>query len=592
MNGNTAYVYYAKTNSMKKHFLNLLMVLFPLAIFAQNIHEQVLKTEIKRVKLFLTAGEMTHETQVKLTKGRNKIIFSGISAFADPRTIQFTGSGTFRMVSISTEMDFLAAEQWNPRIKILADSLEHLKDRHQLNVDLLSSYQAELGILNTNKDLKGKNTLTIDQIKAAGEYYRTRTFEINKTITKIKKEQDILSAKINDTRFQLTELNYTENQRSNQVIVLIDADNSTDISGTLKYLVSDCGWAATYDLSATDLNQPINLKYKAQVYNNTGNEWKNVILTLSTSDPLLSAASPVLNPFYIRYGEQAEYTKKSYVQPVQQKADYRNEVMNEINMANQRAYDNYVLDQKVTENTAGFLSSDRFGGKNEGKKVSTVAMKQIEISDLNAEFLIAHPFSCPTDAKPYIVEIKEINMPATFTHVSVPKLDQGSFLLANSVGWQDLDLIPGPTNVYFAGNYVGVSEINTNNVDDTLSLSFGRDSKIQVLRKLKSEMSTKKISGSTKKDTYYYDIQVRNNRTVPVKINVFDQIPLSNSSEITVTTETIGTGKKNDLTGEVSYMVTLQPGETANLEIGYSVRYPKNAKISTRTFKTVSSPSF
>lgn len=592
MNGNTAYMYYAKTNSMKKHFLNLLMVLFPLAIFAQNIHEQVLKTEIKRVKLFLTAGEMTHETQVKLTKGRNKIIFSGISAFADPRTIQFTGSGSFRMVSISTEMDFLAAEQWNPKIKILADSLEHLKDRHQLNVDLLSSYQAELGILNTNKDLKGQNTLTIDQIKAAGEYYRTRTFEINKTITKIKKEQDILSAKISDTRFQLTELNYTENQRSNQVIVLIDADNNTDISGTLKYLVSDCGWAATYDLSATDLNQPINLKYKAQVYNNTGNEWKNVILTLSTSDPLLSAASPVLNPFYIRYGEQAEYTKKSYVQPIQQKADYRNEVMNEINMANQRAYDNYVLDQKVTENTAGFQGSDRFGGKNEGKKVSTVAMKQIEISDLNAEFVITHPFSCPTDAKPYIVEIKEINMPATFTHVSIPKLDQGSFLLANIVGWQDLDLIPGPTNVYFAGNYVGVSEINTNNVDDTLSLSFGRDSKIQVLRKLKSEMSTKKISGSTKKDTYYYDIQVRNNRTVPVKINVFDQIPLSNSSEITVAVETIGTGKKNDLTGEVSYMVTLQPGETANLEIGYSVRYPKNAKILTRTFKTVSSPSF
>lgn len=591
MNGCATDLYYTKTNSMKKHFLNLVLVLFPIAIFAQNMQEQVLKTEIKKVKLFLTAGEMTHETPVKLTKGRNKIIFSGISAFADPRTIQFTGSGSFRLVSISTEMDFLAAEQWNPRIKILADSLEQLKDRHQLNVDLLNSYQAELGILNTNKDLKGRNTLTIDQIKAAGEYYRTRTFEINKTITKIRKEQEILSAKISDTRFQLTELNYTENQRSNQVIVLIDVDNNTDISGTLKYLVSDCGWAATYDLSATDLNQPINLKYKAQVYNNTGNEWKNVALTLSTSDPLLSAASPVLNPFYIRYGEQVEYSKKSYIQPIQQKADYRNEVMNEINMANQRAYDNYVLDQKVSEN-ADYFSSDRAGAKNEGKKVSTVAMKQIEISDLNAEFVIAHPFSCPTDAKPYIVEIKDLNMPATFTHVSIPKLDQGSFLLANIVGWQDLDLIPGPTNVYFAGNYVGVSEINTNNVDDTLSLSFGRDSKIQVLRKLKSEMSTKKISGSTKKDTYYYDIQVRNNRTVPVKINVFDQIPLSNSSEITVTVETIGTGKKNDLTGEVSYMVTLQPGETANLEIGYSVRYPKSAKIMTRTFKTVSSPSF
>lgn len=572
---------------MKKQFVNLLFLLLPIAGFTQNIHEQVLKTDIKRVKLFLTAGEMTHETPVKLVKGRNKVIFSGISAFADPRTIQFTGSGNFRLVSVSTEMDFLAAEQWNPRIKILNDSLEQLKDRHQMNVDLLSAYQAELGIMNTNKDLKGTASLTIDQIKAAGEYYRTRTFEINKTVTKIRKEQEVLSIKINEARFKLTELNYVENQRSNQVIVLIDTDAPSEISGVLRYLVSDCGWAATYDLSATDLNQPINLKYKAQVYNNTGNEWKNVNLTLSTSDPMLSAASPVLNPFYLRYGEQAEQSKKGYMQPIQKNAEYRNEVMNEINMANQRAYDNYVLDQKDAQNVD-------LSGKflNESKKVSTVAMKQIEISDLNAEFIIPHPFSCPTDAKPYTVEIKEINMPATFTHVSVPKLDQGSFLLANIVGWQDLDLIPGPTNVYFAGNYVGVSEINTNNVEDTLHLSFGRDSKIQVLRKLKSEMSTKKVSGSTKKDTYFYEIQVRNNRTVPVKIDIFDQIPLSRNSEITVSVETIGTGKKNDITGEITYQVVIQPGETIRLDLGYSVKYPKDSKVVTRTFKTISAPSF
>lgn len=572
---------------MKKHVFNLLFLLLSLAGFSQSIHEQVLKTDIKRVKLFLTAGEMTHETPVKLVKGRNKIIFSGVSAFADPRTIQFTGSGNFRLVSVSTEMDFLAAEQWNPRIKVLSDSLEQLKDRHQLNTDLMNAYQAEIGILNTNKDLKGTNSITIDQIKAAGEYYRTRTFEINKAVTKIKKEQEMLSAKINDTRFQLTELNYVENQRSNQVIVLIDTDNPTEIAGVLKYLVSDCGWAATYDLSATDLNQPINLKYKAQVYNNTGNEWKNVNLTLSTSDPMLSAASPVLNPFYIRYGEQVEQTKKGYYQPVQQNMNYRSEIVNEINMANQRAYDNYVLDQKVSSD---FEASGKFEAQ--GRKVSTVAMKQIEISDLNAEFPIAHPFSCPSDSKPYIVEIREINMPATFTHVSVPKLDQGSFLLANIVGWQDLDLIPGPTNVYFAGNYVGVSEINTNNVDDTLHLSFGRDSKIQVLRKLKSEMSTKKISGSTKKDTYFYEIQLRNNRNVPVKIDVFDQIPLSRTSEVTVSVETLGTGKKNDVTGEVTYQVVIQPGETVKLELGYSVKYPKDAKVVTRSFKTISSPSF
>jgi uncharacterized protein (TIGR02231 family) len=191
-----------------------------------------------------------------------------------------------------------------------------------------------------------------------------------------------------------------------------------------------------------------------------------------------------------------------------------------------------------------------------------------------------------------LVEIKEIDIPATFTHISVPKLDQGAFLLANIVGWQDLDLVPGPTNVYFGGNYVGMSEIDTRTMSDTMSLSFGRDPRIQVIRKLKSEMSVKKVSGNTKRDTYYYDIQLRNNRSTPVTIDVFDQVPLSKNSEITITTETIGTGVKDDLTGEVKYKVTLQPGELVNLEIGYTVKYPKNASVSVKTFRTISAPSF
>ena len=572
----------------------LLIVLFlPILGFGQQTNELILRSEIKKVKLFLTAGEMTHESPLQLKKGRNKIIYTGISAFADPNSIQFTASGNFRLVSVSTEMDFLAAEQFNPKIKVLKDSLDQFKDKHQANQDLMGAYNAELAVLNTNRDLKGANqNLTVEQLKLATEFYRTKTLELNKNISKLQREQRILDEKIADTRRQLTELNYNENQRSNQVIILIDCDEATKLDATLRYIVSDCGWAATYDLSAVDVNQPVHLKYKAQVYNNTGNEWKDVQLTLSTSDPTLSASAPTLNPFYVQYGQQIEQQRLGYVQTKQNDDNYRYEVMNEINMANQRAYDNWVLDEK-DQNRGDVLGGVYLESeKMEVKKVATVQMKQIQISELNADFPIKHTFTCPSDAKPYLVEIKEIDIPATFTHISVPKLDQGAFLLANIVGWQDLDLIPGPTNVYFGGNYVGMSEIDTRTMSDTMSLSFGRDPRIQVIRKLKSEMSVKKVSGSTKRDTYYYDIQLRNNRSTPVTIDVFDQVPLSRNSEITITTETIGTGVKDDLTGEVKYKVTLQPGELVNLEIGYTVKYPKNASVSVKTFRTISAPSF
>lgn len=577
---------------MKKWILGI--VLLPLTLSAQKITEHNIQSEIKKVKLFLTSGEMTHEMTVKFASGRNKLIFSGISAYADPRSIHFSGSGTYRIVSVNTEIDFLAAEQFNPRIRVLKDSLEHLKDRYQSNEDLSGAYNAELAVMNTNRDLGGnQQNLTVAQLKEAGEYYRTRTLEINRQLSKINKEQRLINDQIAEARFQLTELNYNENQRSNQVIILIDCDEAFSSNAVLKYLVSDCGWAATYDLSATDLNQPINLKYKAQVYNNTGNEWKNVDLTLSTGDPRLSAAHPNLSPWFLNYTSQINEQTKYYA-PQQMQYDYRSVAENEINMANQRAYDNYMLDKNVETNQKFARNGEEWSAISSGKNpaATAVGMRVIEISELTAEFPIAHPFSCPSDSKPYMVEIKDISIPATFSHISIPKLDQGAFLIANIVGWQDLDLIPGPTNVYFGGNYVGVSEINTRNVSDTLSLSFGRDTKVQVARKLKSEMTVRKVVGSSRRDTYMYDIVLRNNRSVPVKIDVYDQIPVSINSDITVTTETISDGKKDEATGEVKWEITLQPGETYNLQIGYTVRYPKNAQIQMKTFRTISAPSF
>lgn len=576
-----------------KTSLTFLSILLAITVYAQTPQVQYIKSDIKKIKLFLTSGEMYHEETIKLVKGRNKLIFTGISAFADPRSIQFIGDGNYRLVSVSTEMDFLAAEQFNPRIKLLQDSLETLKDKHQSNQDQLDAYRAETELLNANKKLGGNNqNLTVAQIKEAADFYRTRTLEINNRVSKINKEQAKLNLLIDNTRYQLVELNYNENQRSNQVVILLDATESVGMKGQLKYLVSDCGWAANYDLSATDLNQKINLKYKAQVYNNTGNHWNNVELTLSTGDPRLSASFPELSPWYLNYYEATRLSaKKGYYAPQVVQEDYRQAAQSNINIANQRAYDNYVLgkvDNKLEEQKQqNFQTSS---GQVIGNQ--PVAMRQIDISELTAEFQIQDKFSCPSDAKPYKVDVKELNLDATFTHITVPKLDNGAFLMAHIVGWQELELIPGPTNVYFAGAYVGVSEIDTRNISDTLSLSFGRDNKVLVMRKLKKEMSTKKVIGGSKKESYLYEIVVRNNRSTPIQIDVFDQIPISRSSDITVTVDNLSGKTQDPETGEVKWNLTIQPNEVKNVEIGYTVKYPKDAKITLVSFKTVSCPSF
>ena len=577
-----------------------LLLFVPMLSWTQKPNEINVKSQIKKVKLFLTAGEMTHSTEVKLLKGRNKLIFSGISAFADPQSIQFSANQSYKLVSVSTEMDFMAAEQFNPKISKLKDSLDLLKDNYQLNIDINNSYQAELAVLNTNRDLKGNNqNLTVAQIKEAAEFYRTRTLEINRQITKLNKEKNALNNQIELLRFQLTELNFNENQRSNQVIVLVDCDASVNANCNLSYLVSDCGWAATYDLSATDLNQKINLKYKARIYNNTGNAWDNVDLVLSTADPKLSASQPNLQPWYLDFYNVGVQSKssggKGYYAPQAYEETFRQQAENNLNIANQRVFDNYILgkDDEQSNNEQLGWKMDGLNRLNERKvQKPVVAMKQIEISELTTEFVIETKFSCPTDGKPYSVDVKEMNLDATFTHVTIPKLDNGAFLIANIVGWQDLDLIPGPTNVYFGGVYVGVSQVDTRNVSDTLSLSFGRDNKVVVMRKLKQELSSKKVVGSSKRETYLYEIAVRNNRNVPVKIVVYDQIPISKNESVSVVTEQTSNAKKDVETGELKWELTIQPTETKSVELGYSVKYPKDAMVTLQRWRTISAPSF
>jgi hypothetical protein len=580
-------------------FIIASLLFLPWLCMAQKPTEIQVKSPIKQVKLFLTAGEMTHQTEVKLSKGRNKLIFSGISAFADPQSIQFSSNAAYKLVSVSTEMDFMAAEQFNPRIASLKDSLENLKDNFQLNLDISNSYQAELAVLNTNQNLKGSSqNLTVAQIKEAADFYRNRTLEINKQVSKLGKEKNTLSNQIEMIRFQLTELNFNENQRSNQVIILIDVENASTANCTLSYLVSDCGWAASYDLAATDLNQKINLKYKARVYNNTGNGWENVELILSTADPKLSASQPNLQPWYLDFFNlnlQSKTSGKGFYAPKAYEDSYRQEAEMNLNIANQRVFDNYILgkDEEQINNEQLGWKMDGLNRLNERKiQKPVVGMKQIEISELTTEFIIPNKFSCPTDGKPYSVDVKEMNLDATFTHVTIPKLDNGAFLIANIVGWQDLDLIPGPTNVYFGGVYVGVSQIDTRNVNDTLSLSFGRDNKVVVMRKLKQELSSKKVVGSSKKESYAYEIDVRNNRNVPIKIVVYDQIPISKNESVTVTTDEISNAKKDVETGELKWELTIAPTEVKSVQLGYTVKYPKEAQVTLQKWRTISCPSY
>ncbi|MDD2981757.1 MAG: DUF4139 domain-containing protein [Crocinitomicaceae bacterium] len=556
---------------MKKFLFTLLLI--PFFGTTQKTNTIRLDIPISKVKLFPSSGEMVHQKDIKLTSGRNLLIFSELSAQVDPQSIQFSADQEYRLISVTTELDFKSAEMRNERIVKLKDSLNKLNDDSQLNKDELAAYQTQMNLLSANQNIKGDNaTLTVAQLREAMDFYRQKTLEISRNVSRLNKERTELNMRLTKVKTQLSELNFKENQRSNQIIILIDVESSAVAACKLSYLVSNCGWEAAYDLSAKDLNEKINLKYKARLYNNTGNDWNNVDLVLSTADPKMSATQPILAPWYVN------------VEPVYQAP---------ISIRGARSDASLYIDGVKSESKKSMntVSDEVYENRDQDNKQG-VNFKQIEVNAFTTEFNIKDKFSCPSDAKPYSVDIKEVDLPSTFTHFTVPKMDNGAFIMANILNWQELELISGPSSIYLNGAFIGNSEIDTRSASDTLSLSFGRDNKVVVLRKLKKEMSSRKVMGSSKRETFLYETTLRNNHPYAIKINVFDQIPISKNDQIGVTQEVLSNGVVNSITGEVKWEITLQPGESKTFDFGYSVKYPKDMHVRMTQYRTVSAPSF
>lgn len=570
-----------------KHVLLLSLILTEAVFgFGQDLHSIKIASDIKKVTVFITGGEEQRTATVAVKKGRNKLIFTDISTVADQKSVQFNANKEFSLVSVSSEIDYLTFVDNNPRIKSLQDTLKILREKQVDLQNEMDAYQQEKQLLLKNNSIKGdQQNLTVEELKSMATYYRTRMMELNKIITDYNNRIQEVTSFIWRYQNQLTDLNYKETIKSNQIIVIIDSDVATTMDVELKYIVSNCGWQANYDLSADNVSGQIELRYKAKVFNNTGNDWNEVEMVLSTSDPNVSASAPTLNPWYLTYSSMSnmdgDYTKQEqYVVPQ--------------NRMYSQYYSNENFAPQMTQNLDGiaFDNNEISNLKPNPGNPNNVSFTSIQVAQLSREFIIERRYTIPSDSKPYLVDITTHLLDATFSHKAVPKLNNDAFLLANIVGWERLDLIPGPTNVYFSNTYVGQSYLNTANVEDTLRLSFGRDTRIEISRKLLEEFSNKKVVGSNRKDSYVYEIKVKNNRDTPVQLNLFDQVPISQDSDIEVTVDETSAADYNLTTGRLMWNVNLAPGQSVTYKLGFTIKYPKDKKITVQKYRTVSAPKF
>lgn len=500
-------------------------------------------SSIRDVKVYRSGATVTRTARVTVPAGPVELQFPALSPSIDDNSLQARVSKGFTILSVTSTREFLAElpmpDAYN-KLQTRIDQLEAGLKSDQASLEVLNE---EESLLLTNKKVGGEQSgLDVASLQKMAEYFRARLKAIKTEkiavvdrLTESKKEIDKLKKQQAEMRQRLR----PDNARTIVVRLTSAAGGTADMEIT--YLTTNANWQSTFDIRVEEINKPLDIDYKGEVYNRTGEDWQDVNLTLSTGDPSRNNTIPVLYPWWVNFQQP----------PVAYQAM-------DMQMANVRGQQ---------EKMAAPMMADG------------VALAQSSENLTTSEFALIEKFDIPADGKPYTVLLEKKTTRADYQYIVAPKRNALAFLTATVQDFEELNLSSGKANIYYGQTYIGETYLNTRQAGDSLQVSLGADIGIAIQRDKVKDKSAKNFFGNKVEETFTWVIKVKNNKSGKVNIRLQDQIPVSQDKEIEVKSEFANGGKLDEESGIITWNLDLAPGQNQELRFTYKVKYPKGREI-------------
>jgi uncharacterized protein (TIGR02231 family) len=519
-----------------------------LNLFAQN--EKEIKAEIKHATVFPDRAQIEHETTVSLQPGKTILKLSALSPYIDVQSVQVKGSGDFTILSVNHQNNYLQNLEDSPEIKNIRNQIEALQIKVEDEKAAIGVLKERAAFLVANREIPVKaSSFTIEQYKNVMELYTKNMEQV--AVTSLMKDRLIkdYEKQISALQKQIADKLGRQQLPSGEILVTVTSERQVSGKLAFSYVVTNAGWYPSYDIRVDDIKNPVSIYYKANVFQNSGVDWKDIKISFSNATPWIGGDMPVLYPWFIDYYAPQPVLYKAATAPG-------------------------VKRSKVAEPAEMSVANDV------AMEMETPPLAvEKRIGETTVTFDVAVPCSVPSDGKLQTVEIQRLTAPSEYKYVTTPKLSRFAYLTANITDWAKLSLQSGEATLYFENSFVGKSNVNVNQLTDTLTLSLGTDNSIIVRREKRVDFTSRKTIGSNKTETYSFLLTVRNNKPVPVKITINDQIPVSSNSGITVEAVELSGGKHNEQTGEIRWDLEINKQETRQIVLTYTVKYPKDKTV-------------
>jgi uncharacterized protein (TIGR02231 family) len=522
----------------------LTYLLFVSYSFASN--EIVVKPTLSSIKVFLNGAELKHSAKVKLDKGINEVVFTGIGSNIDRNSININGKGDGIIISIVQRFDYLRLPEKHPEVKALEDSLDLLNKRLMLRQNDSEVLAAQIDLILANKNISNEKIgVSISELQKMSEFFSKRLSEIKTQIVTVRIDLKRIQKDIDRVNKQLVELNNQLNKPSNEIAVTVSSKSSSLFDFDLSYLLYDAGWQPNYNIRVEKINSQAQLSYVANVWQNSGFDWNDVSVVLSTRNPNANNTKPELNPWFLNFYKSMPAVGE----------------MKRGGLAKTMA-----MESVVTQDLA--MPAPTMANYYEANQ-----------TQLAVEFTPSMKYSIPSDGKQHSVSLQEYFIKAKYEYYAVPKHDNNAFLVAMLTDWNEFNLMPGEANIYFENSYVGKTYLNPSSTKDTLNISLGRDENIAVSREAIKDFTENKFLSSDIERIFAYELKIKNNKKNSAKIIIEEQIPISQNEDIVVKLIESSGAKYNVEDGSLRWNVDAEAGKSISKKVVFSVKHPKDKQI-------------
>ncbi len=517
------------------------------ALYAEDI---VGNLAINQVTVYRKGAMVSRTGQVMLSAGAQRLIIKGLPANLDNRTLRVATDSTAVQLGEVEVSKINESHFVSPAERELRSKLEDKTDQRVVIQDEINTAETQLKLLDslaTNPvGSASKAPIDVTNLTAVLGTIATGATTARAKIREAHLRQRALNREIDTINADLAKV-ATERKQSTEIRISLDAKTATTAPVSLTYAVEDAGWNWVYQARLDTIKKKVTLERQGEVRQGSGEDWKDVHLTLTTSEPSADVTTPNI---------------------VSQFLDLQ--VPDGLKKANVFASSPSMKPQSVA------LEEMVATGY---RKNASVSATQYAI-----EYAVPGVITLLADRQSRIYPIANDIFDTDLVARVVPSAQHAAFLEATFKSPNDVPIEAGQLQLYRDGAFVGESDTPTFLPGAEVRLPFGKDERIHI--DIRNEAANSNENGLINKQISIekkqrFEITSYHSNVIPVEI--LDLIPVSKNADIKVEIlkgATEATAKDFDgKAGVMLWRFDAQPQKLTSIRHYYSIRYPKDKRL-------------